>query len=310
MQQKHDHTRVFLNGSWIGIFLIQDTVFMVDQLRKAKRSGTIHLHTGIVWKNSFKELWITTEAGRVIRPIYYAPAIREIAADKSGALKHHIQQLQDWNSLLLWETPRGEKLIEYIDAGETDGAYIAMTYDKAIEDATTTHCEIHPSAILGTTASYIPFPDHNQSPRNAYQCLWEEEEVLMANGSRKAIKDVMEGETVLSFNPDTGVMESARVINQYVRKTEKNIYKLTTISGRTVVATDNHPFITEEGWKSVGDILVSPVRKLGILPNWIFPDVNMEESRIVMTKDHMEETLRRHEVKESLIIGHLASMES
>ena len=87
---------------------------MVDQLRKAKRSGTIHLHTGIVWKNSFKELWITTEAGRVIRPIYYAPAIREIAADKSGALKHHIQQLQDWNSLLLWETPRGEKLIEYI----------------------------------------------------------------------------------------------------------------------------------------------------------------------------------------------------
>ena len=169
MQQKHDHTRVFLNGSWIGIFLIQDTVFMVDQLRKAKRSGTIHLHTGIVWKNSFKELWITTEAGRVIRPIYYAPAIREIAADKSGALKHHIQQLQDWNSLLLWETPRGEKLIEYIDAGETDGAYIAMTYGKAIEDATTTHCEIHPSAILGTTASYIPFPDHNQSPRNAYQ---------------------------------------------------------------------------------------------------------------------------------------------
>ena len=169
MQQKHDHTRVFLNGSWIGIFLIQDTVFMVEQLRKAKRSGTIHLHTGIVWKNSFKELWITTEAGRVIRPIYYAPAIREIAADKSGALKHHIQQLQDWNSLLLWETPRGEKLIEYIDAGETDGAYIAMTYDKAIEDATTTHCEIHPSAILGTTASYIPFPDHNQSPRNAYQ---------------------------------------------------------------------------------------------------------------------------------------------
>ena len=310
MQQKHDHTRVFLNGSWIGIFLIQDTVFMVEQLRKAKRSGTIHLHTGIVWKNSFKELWITTEAGRVIRPIYYAPAIREIAADKSGALKHHIQQLQDWNSLLLWETPRGEKLIEYIDAGETDGAYIAMTYDKAIEDATTTHCEIHPSAILGTTASYIPFPDHNQSPRNAYQCLWEEEEVLMANGVRKAIKDVMVGEKVISFHPITGSMKSVQVINQYVRDTDKKIYKLMTISGRSIVATDNHPFITEEGWKSVGDILVSPVRKLGILPNWIFPDLLQGEVHIVMTKNQMEETLRLHEVKESLIIGHLAIMES
>ena len=32
-----------------------------------------------------------------------------------------------------------------------------------------THCEIHPSMILGICASIIPFPDHNQSPRNVYQ---------------------------------------------------------------------------------------------------------------------------------------------
>jgi len=31
-----------------------------------------------------------------------------------------------------------------------------------------THCEIHPSMILGVCASIIPFPDHNQSPRNTY----------------------------------------------------------------------------------------------------------------------------------------------
>jgi DNA-directed RNA polymerase II subunit RPB2 len=34
---------------------------------------------------------------------------------------------------------------------------------------TYTHCEIHPSMILGVCASIIPFPDHNQSPRNCYQ---------------------------------------------------------------------------------------------------------------------------------------------
>lgn len=32
-----------------------------------------------------------------------------------------------------------------------------------------THCEIHPAMILGVVASVIPFPDHNQSPRNCYQ---------------------------------------------------------------------------------------------------------------------------------------------
>lgn len=34
---------------------------------------------------------------------------------------------------------------------------------------TYTHSEIHPSMILGVCASIIPFPDHNQSPRNTYQ---------------------------------------------------------------------------------------------------------------------------------------------
>lgn len=32
-----------------------------------------------------------------------------------------------------------------------------------------THCEIHPAMILGVCASIVPFPDHNQSPRNTYQ---------------------------------------------------------------------------------------------------------------------------------------------
>merc|ERR1719420_2149756 len=44
--------------------------------------------------------------------------------------------------------------------GEEGQAMYCQTY---------THCEIHPAMILGVCASIIPFPDHNQSPRNTYQ---------------------------------------------------------------------------------------------------------------------------------------------
>ena len=170
IQQKHDNTRVFLNGSWIGILPNDDAVEVVNALRNAKRSGKIHIHTGIIWKNAYKELWLTTEAGRVIRPVYYAPAIREIAADKTGTLKKQVLDIKEWNQLLFWETPTEKHLFEYLDAGESEGAYIAMDYEACVKDPSYTHCEIHPSVIFGTAASGIPFPDHNQSPRNAYQC--------------------------------------------------------------------------------------------------------------------------------------------
>lgn len=67
--------------------------------------------------------------------------------------------------------------IELIDGEEEECTMIAMLVNDLSEDeaggyrysSTYTHCEIHPSMILGVCASIIPFPDHNQSPRNTYQ---------------------------------------------------------------------------------------------------------------------------------------------
>lgn len=34
----------------------------------------------------------------------------------------------------------------------------------------TTHLEIEPFTLLGVCAGLVPYPHHNQSPRNTYQC--------------------------------------------------------------------------------------------------------------------------------------------
>jgi DNA-directed RNA polymerase II subunit RPB2 len=171
IEQKHDWTRLFLNGAWIGVLSIEDTLPTLRKLQNAKRSGRIHIQTGIIWKTSLREIWITTEAGRMLRPLFIAEALMEIASDSTGELVEQIHSIPTWEELILWETPKGHHLLEFVDPGETENTYIA-TYPQEIVDHPErgyTHAELHPSTILGTLASNIPFPDHNQSPRNSYQ---------------------------------------------------------------------------------------------------------------------------------------------
>jgi DNA-directed RNA polymerase III subunit RPC2 len=59
-------------------------------------------------------------------------------------------------------------LVEYVDCNEENDSHIAI-YEHEIGD-TTTHIEIEPFTILGAVAGLIPYPHHNQSPRNTYQC--------------------------------------------------------------------------------------------------------------------------------------------
>jgi DNA-directed RNA polymerase II subunit RPB2 len=55
-------------------------------------------------------------------------------------------------------------LIEYLDPYEQNEALLA-NYPEHVGKQTT-HMEVHPSTILGLLGNMIPFPNHNQSPRN------------------------------------------------------------------------------------------------------------------------------------------------
>ena len=59
-------------------------------------------------------------------------------------------------------------MVEYLDVNELNDSLVAL-YERNI-CAETTHLEIEPFTILGACAGLIPYPHHNQSPRNTYQC--------------------------------------------------------------------------------------------------------------------------------------------
>ena len=191
----------------------------------------------------------------------------------------------EWNDLLT-SCNLDDSVIEYIDPEEQNYAMIAMKSKKSyIQDAKIlyTHCEIHPSTIFGVLASCAPFPDHNQSPRNTYQCLDPNEYVKMSDGTQKKIKNIKIGDSVLTFNPTTFEITNTLVVNQFVRKNDFPVYKITTISGKTILATENHKFMTNYGWKMVGDIIKDDTIKIGIsMKNNVIDNSKLDKNNILI----------------------------
>jgi len=252
--EMHGKVKVFVNGAWLGV---TDTPMdLYNDMKDKKYRGIINIYISIVFDYKSLEIRICNDGGRLTRPVLKVRDNKAlITADIIDKL---VSKEISWNDLLT-NCKLDESVIEYIDPEEQNFAMIAMKSKEGyLQDLTQkfnyTHCEIHPSTIFGVLASCIPFPEHNQAPRNTYQCLSPNELVWMADGSKKCIKDVSIGENVLSFNPETLEITETAVVNQFVRKNEFPIYKLKTVSGREIIATEDHKLMTNKGWKTIGQM--------------------------------------------------------
>lgn len=161
-----DATKIFVNGCWVGIH--RDPEQLMSTLKKLRRQMDIIVsEVSMVRDIRDREIRIYTDAGRICRPLL-------IVENQKLLLKRsHIDKLKEreYNNYS-WQDLVASGVVEYIDTMEEETVMLAMTPDLLSERtycSTYTHCEIHPAMILGVCASIIPFPDHNQSPRNTYQ---------------------------------------------------------------------------------------------------------------------------------------------
>mmetsp|Transcript_70577 Transcript_70577/g.188361 ORF Transcript_70577/g.188361 Transcript_70577/m.188361 type:complete len:1176 (-) Transcript_70577:60-3587(-) len=156
-------SKVFLNGVWVGMTdrPEQLTQILREQRRENQVGGSIH-EIGVARDISERELFVSTDCGRLMRPLLLVGPDGLINLKRRDLVEHEQTR---WSEML------GKNFFEYIDVMEEETCYIAMLVkDVGSNDLYRyTHCEIHPAMILGVCASIIPFPDHNQSPRNCYQ---------------------------------------------------------------------------------------------------------------------------------------------
>ena len=162
--------KVFINGCWVGI--AKSPIAFYQNMVDKKYQGIINIYTSIIFNYNALEIRICNDGGRLTRPVL------RVRDNKALITSDIIKQLSNkeitWNDLLT-NCKLAESVIEYIDPEEQNYAMIAMKCKSSyIQDVKAhfkyTHCEIHPSTIFGVLASCVPFPEHNQAPRNTYQC--------------------------------------------------------------------------------------------------------------------------------------------
>jgi len=165
----YNKVKVFINGCWVGVS--ENPIELYNEMKNKKYKGIINIYTSIVFDYKLMEIRICNDGGRLTRPVLRV-------RDNKALLDHRIiEKLKNkeitWNDLLT-SCKIEESIIEYIDPEEQNYSLIAMKAKHGyIQDGqqkiSYSHCEIHPSTIFGVLASCIPFPEHNQAPRNTYQ---------------------------------------------------------------------------------------------------------------------------------------------
>ena len=169
-------TKLFVNGDWAYITEYPKEIY--DTLILSRRKGLINIYVSISFNTDMNQINIFTDAGRCCRPLYIVEnnklLITKDDVNNIVSKKYKFRNLliKGLNNNINYDPKDIRKdeigCIEYIDTQESYYKMIAV-HSNLKTKTKYSHCEIHPSLMLGILSSLIPFSNHNQSPRNTYQ---------------------------------------------------------------------------------------------------------------------------------------------
>ncbi|RAL61619.1 hypothetical protein DID88_009656 [Monilinia fructigena] len=149
---------IFVNGTPLA--LTRQPKTFLNSFRKFRRKGRISEYVSIFINHHSTSVHIATDEGRICRPLI----IVEIRNPRSQNVISKSFARERWISTI--SCIRG--CLNTLTVMRRTIPILPLK--RTIYNEATTHLEIEPFTVLGAVAGLIPYPHHNQSPRNTYQC--------------------------------------------------------------------------------------------------------------------------------------------
>jgi DNA-directed RNA polymerase II subunit RPB2 len=202
--------KFIFNGNILGY--CNNPLMTYELLKNWKQCGIINIYSSVIWNFKENAISVSNDAGRCSRPLYIIGSNnKSVDYDNLIGLRYNKDILRkiynkeiSWDSLINPDiTYKGlngtnsqnkhKPIIEFLDIEESSHTVVAMEYKNILENSRVfnpifghshkiikyTHLEIHPSMLLGVIGGIVPFPDHNQAPRNCYVCAQSKQAIGM-----------------------------------------------------------------------------------------------------------------------------------
>jgi len=175
---------------------------LLQRIRSQRRGRHASLPSRITAVRMSYGVMVFSDLGIITFPLFHLPSL------------HHMKDAiheSETGGRNLWKCLEDHGVVEYVDALEALDYSILLDVKDVKEKAEAraargediwdgyTHLFPHPMGFLSTAAGTIPFPDHNQAPRNAYQAGMAEQAISSPFGINVFERDEANYRNILNY---------------------------------------------------------------------------------------------------------------
>jgi len=198
--EEHTFPLLLLNSEPIGRTANPEALLQL--IRAQRRGRDASLPSRITAVRMSYGVMVFSDLGIITFPLFHLPSLHHIR----GAIAE-----SEMGGRNLWNCLEDHGVVEYVDALEALDYSILLDVKETKEKAASrlakgedlwngyTHLFPHPMGFLSTAAGTIPFPDHNQAPRNAYQAGMAEQAISSPFGINVFERDEANYRNILNY---------------------------------------------------------------------------------------------------------------